>query len=165
MTLTQEHLGFVRSIAINVARRYPTLNLEVDELTGEGALALVRLSRRFDSSKAIPFKQYAQRRIAGSMADKLRVDQPANKRELRDTHTVQPLRPADVRALNESLNRLPDRLRSVLVMRFFHEAEFEEIGKVLGVGEECVFLWRRQALKLMREYLKPWNIRKVGDVL
>jgi len=63
----------VRTIALRMARRLPP-SVEVDELINIGTLGLIDAVDRFDTSRGVPFKAYAEIRIQGSMFDSLRGD-------------------------------------------------------------------------------------------
>lgn len=61
-------LGLVQSIAREVHRRLGG-RIDLDDLVGEGYLALVRCRDRFDPATGATFATFAYRRIEGSMLD------------------------------------------------------------------------------------------------
>ena len=66
-----EHYPLVRTIAGRMVRRFPS-NVEVDELVNVGMLGLIDALDRFDPTRGVPFKAYAEIRIRGHIVDNLR---------------------------------------------------------------------------------------------
>jgi RNA polymerase sigma factor for flagellar operon FliA len=66
-----KYFGLVKSIASRMARRYPA-NVELDDLVNVGTLGLIDAVDRFDASRGVPFKPYAEMRIRGAIVDWLR---------------------------------------------------------------------------------------------
>ena len=71
--LIMDYYPLVRTIACRMARRLPP-SVEVDELINIGTLGLIDAVDRYDASRGVPFKAYAEIRIQGSMFDALRGD-------------------------------------------------------------------------------------------
>jgi RNA polymerase sigma factor FliA len=69
--LILDHYPLVRTIACRMVRRFPSC-VDVDELINVGALGLMDAVDRFDSSREVPFKAYAEIRIRGAIVDALR---------------------------------------------------------------------------------------------
>ncbi len=63
----------VQTIAKRLARKLPA-HVEVEELVHEGVLGLIDAIDRYDASRKVPFKSYAEIRIHGAMVDALRSD-------------------------------------------------------------------------------------------
>ncbi len=63
----------VQTIAKRLARKLPA-HVEVEELVHEGVLGLIDAIDRYDASRSVPFKSYAEIRIHGAMVDALRSD-------------------------------------------------------------------------------------------
>ena len=61
----------VRTIAYRIAKRIPS-NQDVEEFINIGVLGLIDAVERFDPSRGVPFKSYAEIRIQGSIVDALR---------------------------------------------------------------------------------------------
>ncbi|HSR52282.1 MAG TPA: FliA/WhiG family RNA polymerase sigma factor [Acidobacteriota bacterium] len=72
------HLPQVQVIARSVAVRYRP-ELELDELVSAGFFGLVDALEKFDASKGIQFKTYAEFRIRGAILDRLRKLDPLPK--------------------------------------------------------------------------------------
>jgi len=66
-----EYLPFVKFIAGRVAARLPN-HIEVCDLINSGVIGLIDAVEKFDSSRGIKFKTYAEFRIKGAMLDELR---------------------------------------------------------------------------------------------
>ena len=66
-----EHLPTVRFVARQIQERLPQ-HVEFEELLSAGTLGLIDASRKFDPSKNVQFRSYAQFRIRGAILDSLR---------------------------------------------------------------------------------------------
>ncbi|RMF92595.1 MAG: FliA/WhiG family RNA polymerase sigma factor [Candidatus Schekmanbacteria bacterium] len=66
-----KYLPLTRSIAERIATRLPN-NVEIDELVAAGIMGLMDAADKFDPSKQIKFKTYAEFRIRGAILDELR---------------------------------------------------------------------------------------------
>lgn len=69
--LILDHYPLVRTIASRIIRRLPS-SVELDELVNVGALGLIDAVDRFDPSRQVPFKAYAEIRVRGAIVDALR---------------------------------------------------------------------------------------------
>jgi len=69
--LILKHYPLVRTIASRMIRRLPA-SVELDELVNVGALGLIDAVDRFDPSREVPFKAYAEIRVRGAIVDALR---------------------------------------------------------------------------------------------
>jgi RNA polymerase sigma factor for flagellar operon FliA len=101
--LVLQHLPLIQTIARRLVRRLPP-SVEVDELVSIGVLGLMDAQQRFDASKGVPFKSYAELRIKGQMLDALRADDmvPRSVRR-KNTRLAQ-----EHRQLSLRLGRAPD---------------------------------------------------------
>lgn len=59
----------------------------------------------------------------------------------------------DKLALKEVLDKLPERHRQVIFMRFFEDKTQTEVAEIIGLSQVQISRIERQALKTMREYL------------
>jgi RNA polymerase sigma factor for flagellar operon FliA len=66
-----EHMPIVRYIARRIHERLPQ-HLEMDDLVGAGMVGLMDAFNKFDATKNIQFRTYAQFRIRGAILDSLR---------------------------------------------------------------------------------------------
>ncbi len=70
--LILQHMASVRFIARRIAERLPQ-HVELDDLISAGLVGLLDAASKFDLSKQVQFKSYAQFRIRGAILDSLRV--------------------------------------------------------------------------------------------
>ncbi|MSQ01492.1 MAG: FliA/WhiG family RNA polymerase sigma factor [Myxococcales bacterium] len=76
--LILDHLYLVRIIAGRLARRLPS-SVDVGELNSVGTVGLIDAIDRFDPTRGVPFKGFADIRIRGSMVDYLRAIDPVSR--------------------------------------------------------------------------------------
>jgi RNA polymerase sigma factor FliA len=69
--LVREHLPVVGYLVSEIITRVPP-QVQRDDLTSAGQLALVLAARSFDASTGVPFGHYARTRIRGALLDELR---------------------------------------------------------------------------------------------
>lgn len=60
-------------------------------------------------------------------------------------------------ALNEVLNKLPDREKKVLILRFFEDKTQSEIAKKMGLSQVQISRIERAALKRLRQIIRDEN--------
>lgn len=70
--LLNEHLPMVRFVARRIRERLPQ-HVELDDLISAGVLGLIDAVNKFDYSKKVQFKSYAQFRVRGAILDSLRI--------------------------------------------------------------------------------------------
>ena len=69
--LIVEYAPLVKYIANRIAMRLPP-HIDVDDLINSGVLGLIDAIEKFDPSKEVKFKTYAEIRIKGAILDELR---------------------------------------------------------------------------------------------
>jgi len=69
--LILQHLPQVHHIAQAILARLPA-HAEIDDLLGAGALGLLDAVEKFDPSRSVKFRTYAELRIRGAILDSLR---------------------------------------------------------------------------------------------
>src|SRR5262245_54150875 len=69
--LVAEHVSLVKYIASRVSAKLPP-SIDADDLVGAGMLGLIDAAEKFDPSRGIRFRTYAERRIRGAILDHLR---------------------------------------------------------------------------------------------
>lgn len=69
--LIEENMSLVKYLATRLSAKLPP-NIEVDDLVGAGMLGLIDAAEKFDPSRGIRFRTYAERRIRGAILDHLR---------------------------------------------------------------------------------------------
>ena len=70
-SLIEEHLSLVKYLAGRVCSKLPS-NVDIDDLIGAGVLGLIDAAEKFDPTRSILFRTYAERRIRGAILDHLR---------------------------------------------------------------------------------------------
>ena len=66
-----DHCSLVNAVASRLLRRLPS-SVNGDDLVSVGMIGLIEAYDRFDSTKGVPFRAYAELRIRGAMIDELR---------------------------------------------------------------------------------------------
>ena len=82
------------------------------------------------------------------------VDQLSNKDEINMFEDI---------ALKEILNKLSQKEREIILMRFFHDKTQNEVAKLVGLSQVQVSRLERQALKRFKNLLQDENARKTGS--
>jgi RNA polymerase sigma factor (sigma-70 family) len=77
-----QNIDFVNNVARRVQRRVPPC-VTFDDLVSVGMIGLIQAVDRFDASRDLQFKTYAQHRIWGAMLDFLREEDPLSRTERR----------------------------------------------------------------------------------
>ncbi|HQR39503.1 MAG TPA: FliA/WhiG family RNA polymerase sigma factor [Blastocatellia bacterium] len=70
-SLVEDHVSLVRYLATRLSAKLPP-SIEVDDLVGAGMIGLIDAAEKFDPSRGIRFRTYAERRIRGAILDHLR---------------------------------------------------------------------------------------------
>ncbi len=123
--LITEYAPLVKYIAHRIAMRLPP-HVEVDDLINTGILGLIDAIEKFDPSKEVKFKTYAEIRIKGAILD-----------ELRAMDWIP-------RSIRKVINKLIDAYHE-LEQRLGRPAEDEEIAEELGLKMEEFYQLLRQA--------------------
>ncbi len=58
------------------------------------------------------------------------------------------------RAVWQALQRLNDKQREVVILRYYHDLKLDDIAQIVGVSERSVRTWLHQAHDQLREWLK-----------
>ncbi len=114
--LLEEFLPMIRRIASAMAAKNP-FSLDIEDLTSAGVMGLLSASKRFDPTREIKFRTFAEYRIRGMMLDEIRMMDwvPRSVRSRRD----------QIRQVIEEFQHKHD-----------HPPTIQQIGKTLGVSEE-----------------------------
>jgi RNA polymerase sigma factor FliA len=115
--LISEHMPLVRSIARRIHEQLPA-HVSRDDLYSAGVIGLLESVDRFDPSKGVLFRTYAQYRIRGAILDSLR-SLDWSPRQLR------------------SKGRAIERVIQTLTKRFSRPPEEEEIAVELNFSLKC----------------------------
>jgi RNA polymerase sigma factor for flagellar operon FliA len=111
--LIMEHAPLVKYIAHRIAMRLPP-QIDIDDLINSGVLGLMDAIEKFDPSKEVKFKTYAEIRIKGAILD-----------ELRAMDWIP-------RSIRKVINRLVDAYHE-LEQQLGRPAKDEEIAEQLGL--------------------------------
>lgn len=114
--ILQEFLPMIRRMAGAMALKNP-FSLDVEDLTSAGAMGLLSALKRFDPTRDIKFRTFAEYRIRGMMLD-----------EIRAMDWV----PRSVRARREQIRQFVDEY----MQKNGVSPTTEEIAKALGVPQE-----------------------------
>ena len=164
------HEGLVHAVLRQQARG----DVPYDDLLQEGRIALWQAILHFDPHRGVAFSTYAwvaiQRRIWRAVAQAHR---PQGRLSLPET--PDPLEEASAAwwmaqvrpTLAETLARLPERLRQVIVAAYGLDDEpprsLATIGRRFGVSRERVRQWRNDALLLLRLPTFSAGLRRLCD--
>jgi len=123
--LIMEYAPLVKYIAHRIAMRLPP-QIEVDDLINSGILGLIDAIEKFDPSKEVKFKTYAEIRIKGAILD-----------ELRAMDWIP-------RSIRKVINRLVDAYHE-MEQKLGRPARDEEIAEQLGLKIEEFYELIKQA--------------------
>ena len=115
-TVLREFLPIIRRMAGAMALKNP-FSLDVEDLTSAGAMGLLSALKRYDPSRDIKFRTFAEYRIRGMMLD-----------EIRAMDWV----PRSVRARREQIRQIVDEH----IRKNGTSPSMEELAKALGVSQE-----------------------------
>ncbi len=102
--LILDHYPQVRAVAARLVRRLPA-GVDFEELVHQGVLGLIDAIDRFDATRGVPFRAYAEIRIQGAMMDTLRRDDWVPRSVRRKALRLQQAE----RSLTRSLGHSPSR--------------------------------------------------------
>lgn len=100
--LLLEHLPTVRYLARRIHERLPQ-HVELDDLVSAGVVGLIDAFSKFDHTKQVQFKSYAQFRIRGAILDSLRILDWSPRELRRKGRAVQDA----IQVLTQTLRRTP----------------------------------------------------------
>jgi RNA polymerase sigma factor for flagellar operon FliA len=100
--LLLEHLPTVRYLARRIHERLPQ-HVDLDDLISAGVVGLIDAAEKFDLSKQVQFKSYAQFRIRGAILDSLRTLDWSPRELRRKGRAVEEA----IRAVTQQFGRVP----------------------------------------------------------
>jgi RNA polymerase sigma factor for flagellar operon FliA len=121
--LLLEHLPTVRYLARRIHERLPQ-HVELDDLISAGVVGLIDAFSKFDHTKKVQFKSYAQFRIRGAILDSLRTLDWSPRELRRKGRAVEEA----IRALTQRLGRAPSEPEIAKEM----ELTLNEFQQLLG---------------------------------
>jgi len=123
-----EHIAQVRHVAYQLRRRLPP-HVEVEDLVQAGMIGLLDAFQKFDRSRRVQFRSYAQFRIWGAMIDSLR-DLDWSPRELRrQARSID----ATKQALGSRLGREPNDEETAKELGFALADYQHLLGEIAGL--------------------------------
>jgi len=121
--LLLEHLPTVRYLARRIHERLPQ-HVELDDLISAGVVGLIDAFSKFDHTKKVQFKSYAQFRIRGAILDSLRTLDWSPRELRRKGRAVEEA----IRAVTQRLGRAPSEPEIAAEM----ELTLNEFQQLLG---------------------------------
>lgn len=161
-------------------RRCRPYGLTEDDLVGYGWVGLLEARKRFDATRGIGFKTYAEHRIRGAILDGLRlnsrlgpirqarrkgIDENGRYHSIDDLPEHSLIKEADQfahvarrelsDAVASAIDRLPRRQRSVILLRFYDERRQVDIAAIWGldtsrISQMITAATRRLAMMIAR---------------
>ena len=158
--LVVQYLPMVRSLAWSIARKFPQ-SCQVDDLIGEGLLALVESTARFEPERGTTFGAFARPRARGAMWDHVQhqCGWLSRKQRYADDLMSEQACP-DCRATEDYLVRqdlrahvakMPRRHRMVLE-EDLHEG-MESVTQHFGVSRKTVLRWKQDAIATLQSQM------------
>jgi RNA polymerase sporulation-specific sigma factor len=161
-----DHTGLV----YHIAKKYS--NVDFDEAISAGNFALVKAANTFDAEKGVKFATYAARCITNEILMLIRKNKNSpqcipmlcygNNGEDYDMEEFscnfayyekyEAIEELD--ALKTALDRLNERDRQIIVMRYYEEKKQNEVCDILGVSQSYVSRLEKRALKTLRRYME-----------
>jgi RNA polymerase sigma factor (sigma-70 family) len=158
--LVVQYLPMVRSLAWSIARKFPQ-SCQVDDLVGEGVLALVECTARFDSERGTTFGAFARPRAHGAMWDHVQHQcgwlsrKQKFAEDLMSEHSGPECKVTDAylvsQDLREFISKMPRRYRMVLE-EDLHE-DVEPVTKHFGVSRKTVLRWKQDAIATLQSQM------------
>lgn len=118
-----EHLPTVRYVARKIHEKLPQ-HIEMDDLVSAGIVGLIDAFSKFDHTKKVQFKSYAQFRIRGAILDSLRMLDWSPRELRRKGRAVEEA----IRAATQRLGRAPQEQEIAAEMSM----ELEDFQQLLG---------------------------------
>jgi RNA polymerase sigma factor for flagellar operon FliA len=117
--LVLAHLPLARFLVKRIAARLPP-HLDEEELMSAAVLGLISSAERFESSRGVQFKTFAEQRIKGMVMDELRAQDWLS------------------RSVREKYKRLENEI-SALSQKLGRDPTSEEISKAMGIELELYY--------------------------
>ena len=121
--LLLEHLPTIRFVARRIHERLPQ-HVELEDLVSAGMVGLIDAVTKFDHSKQVQFKSYAQFRIRGAILDSLRTLDWSPRELRRKGRAIE----ETIRALTAQFGRAPSEPEIAMGM----ELSLQEYQQLLG---------------------------------
>jgi RNA polymerase sigma factor FliA len=126
--LLLEHLPTVRYLARRIHERLPQ-HVELDDLISAGVVGLMDAFSKFDHTKKVQFKSYAQFRIRGAILDSLRTLDWSPRELRRKGRAVEEA----IRSVTQKLGRVPTEQEIALEMELSLSDYQQLLGELKGL--------------------------------
>ena len=123
-----EHLPTVRYLARRIHERLPQ-HVELDDLISAGVVGLIDAFSKFDHTKRVQFKSYAQFRIRGAILDSLRTLDWSPRELRRKGRAVEEA----IRSVTHKLGRVPSEQEIAREMELELGAYQQLLGELKGL--------------------------------
>lgn len=123
-----EHLPTVRYLARRIHERLPQ-HVELDDLISAGVVGLIDAFSKFDHTKQVQFKSYAQFRIRGAILDSLRTLDWSPRELRRKGRAVEEA----IRSVTHKLGRMPSEQEIAREMELELGAYQQLLGELKGL--------------------------------
>jgi RNA polymerase sigma factor for flagellar operon FliA len=154
--LVLSHLTEVHFIARRIHERLPVFVL-LEDLVHSGVLGLLEATLKFDSTRNIQFKTFAQFRIRGAILDSLREleSAPADSEE---SSFAQCLRSEMRQHLAQAMSNLSPRENQILSLYYFEQLTMQEIASILDLKNSRISQIHSAAIAKLRAHLEAKEI-------
>ncbi len=126
--LLLEHLQAVRYIARRIHERLPQ-HVELEDLVSAGIVGLIDAFGKFDHSRKVQFKSYAQFRIRGAILDSLRMLDWSPRELRRKGRAIEEA----IRAVQQRVGRAPSEQEIAAEMKLGLEEYQQLLGELKGL--------------------------------
>ncbi|WP_263352141.1 FliA/WhiG family RNA polymerase sigma factor [Acidicapsa acidisoli] len=137
--LLLEHLPIVRFLARRIHERLPQ-HVELDDLFSAGVVGLMDAFAKFDSTKQVQFRSYAQFRIRGAILDSLRTLDWSPRELRRKGRAVEEA----IRTLTARLGHAPSEQEIALELGSSLDAYQQLLGELKGLEIGTLHLERNE---------------------
>lgn len=167
--LVESNLRFV----LKVVFQYWSPGLPLMDMISEGCQGLIKAAKTFDHDRGFRFLTYANNSIVQSVIRAIKDHQKygydslnttaydagpeVTQEELLESEDPQSDETAFLDQIRDMLNRLNDRERMVITLRFWDGLTLDEVGMRIKLGKEQVRRIEAKALRKLR-----WAIEKQG---
>jgi RNA polymerase sigma factor for flagellar operon FliA len=134
-----EHLPVVRFLARRIHERLPQ-HVEIDDLFSAGVVGLMDAFAKFDPTKKVQFRSYAQFRIRGAILDSLRTLDWSPRELRRKGRAVEEA----IHVLTSRLGRAPGEVEIAAQMGLALEAYQQLLGELKGLEIGTLHLERNE---------------------
>lgn len=175
-----EMTRMVRSLAGQLhARLAPGLGVDLKDLIQAGNVGLLKATRSFETGGGASLPVYAKFRIRGEMLDLVRahlknaasggvasaVPELTEIAARADSSPQVPIFTHErAEIIREEVERLPDRYRSVVRLRYSKEMTLKEIGEILCVKESRASQLHSDAMARLRKALRVRGVLRLSEI-